>query len=241
MQNKHPISMQEERILVEKAKSGCESSFEELVKNDTEASKSFIRKYFSNEDYVEEAYSQGLLKAWLKLGNFKGKCRFRTWLCRIMKNAALDQIRRDTRVEKIDISSLDGNVDDSDENKDARAFHHYKELSLDSEVNKNSKIEYANFSISLLEKYIDNLPKKLKDCLLLYTQGYSYEEISKIKDIPIGTVMSRIFCARNKFKKLLSSKLKNTLTNAEVGAILEHELLSNLLQGKSFKGDKSRN
>ena len=58
MQNKHPISMQE-RLLVKKAKNGCQSSFEELVKNNTEASKSFIRKYFSNEDYVEEAYSQG--------------------------------------------------------------------------------------------------------------------------------------------------------------------------------------
>lgn len=233
--------MQEERLLVKKAKDGCESSFEELVKNNTEASKSFIRKYFSNEDYVEEAYSQGLLKAWLKLSNFKGKCRFRTWLCRIMKNAALDQVRKDARVEKIDISSLDGNIDDSDENKDVRAFHHYKELSLDSEVNKNSKIEYANFSISLLQKYIDSLPKKLKGCLVLYMKGYSYEEISKIKDIPIGTVMSRIFCARNQFKKLLLNKLKNTLTNAEVGAILEHELLSNLLQRKKYKRDKSRN
>ena len=80
-----------------------------------------------------------VIEGLVKTKNFKGKCRFRTWLCRIMKNAALDQVRKDARVEKIDISSLDGNIDDSDENKDVRAFHHYKELSLDSEVNKNSR------------------------------------------------------------------------------------------------------
>ena len=239
MRDKHPISMAEEKILVQNAKMGCETSFEKLVENDREASKSFIRKYFSNEDYVEEAYSEGLLKAWLKLGNFEGKCRFRTWLCRIMRNAALDEVRRDARVEKIDISSLDGNIDDSDEGKDVRAFHHYKELSLDSEVNKNSKAEYANFSIKLLRNYIDGLPKKLKESLKLYMSGYSYQEISDIKGIPIGTVMSRIHCARKQFKKMLNNKLKNVLTNSEIGAIFEHELLSNLLQRKTPKRIRS--
>ena len=71
-------------------------------------------------------------------------------------------------------------------------------------------------------------------------EGFSYEEISKIEDIPIGTVMSRIFLARSRFKKHLYNKLKNSLTNSELGAIIEHELLSSLLQGKNSKRDKSR-
>ena len=51
--------------------------------------------------------------------------------------------------------------------------------------------------------------------------------------------MSRIFCARKQFKKMLNNKLKNVLTNSEIGAIFEHELLSNLLQRKTPKRSRS--
>ena len=239
MQNKHPIPIEEERILIQKAKDGCQFSFERLVKNDSEASKNYLRRYFKNEDYVEEAYSKALFKAWIKLSKFEGKCRFRTWFSSILRNAALDEVRINNRVEKIDINALDSNGNYS-EDSDNRAFYHYKELSIDSEVYKKSDEDYASFSIELLKKYVDNLPKKNKKCLLLFMEGFSYEEISKIEDIPIGPVMSRIFLARSRFKKHLYNKLKNSLTNSELGAIIEHELLSSLLQGKNSKRDKSR-
>ena len=238
MRNKHPISIGEERILIQKAKNGCQSSFEQLVKNDSEASKNYLRKYFTNEDYIEEAYSKALLKAWVKLSDFEGKCRFRTWFSSILRNAALDEARVNNRVEKIDINVLDSNSNPSEE-VDYRAFHHYKELSMDSEVYKKSNEDYAAFSIDLLKKHVDNLPPKNKRCLFLFMDGYSYEEIAEMENIPIGTVMSRIFLARSKFKKQLQNKLKNSLTNSELGAIIEHELLSSLLQGKNSKRDKS--
>ena len=239
MRNKHPISIEEERVLIQKAKNGCQFSFEQLIKNDSEASKNYLRKYFTNEDYIEEAYSKALLKAWVKLSNFEGKCRFRTWFSSILRNAALDEARVNNRVEKIDINVLDSNSNPP-EDADYRAFHHYKELSVDSEVYKKSNEDYATFSIDLLKKHVDNLPKKNRRCLFLFMDGYSYEEIAKMEDIPIGTVMSRIFLARSKFKKQLQNKLKNSLTNSELGAIIEHELLSSLLQGKNSKRDKSR-
>ena len=214
-------------------------SFEQLIKNDSEASKNYLRKYFTNEDYIEEAYSKALLKAWVKLSNFEGKCRFRTWFSSILRNAALDEARVNNRVEKIDINVLDSNSNPP-EDADYRAFHHYKELSVYSAVYKKSNEDYATFSIDLLKKHVDNLPQKNRRCLFLFMDGYSYEEIAKMEDIPIGTVMSRIFLARSKFKKQLQNKLKNSLTNSELGAIIEHELLSSLLQGKNSKRDKSR-
>ena len=57
----------------------------------------------------------------------------------------------------------------------------------------------------MILKAVDNLPKKMKEVIILYEfEQKSYEEISQKVGVPIGTVKSRLFCAREILKDDLS-------------------------------------
>jgi len=55
-----------------------------------------------------------------------------------------------------------------------------------------------------LLKLMDTLSDQNREAFQLYQDGFSYKEIGKIQQIPIGTVKSRIFFVRNKMKMLIN-------------------------------------
>src|SRR5256714_5976269 len=87
-----PLS--EELMLVQAAKSGDVSAFEELVKRYDRNVFRIAQHITQNREDAEDVVQDAFLKAYQNLGQFQGQSKFYTWLVRIAVNEALMKLRR---------------------------------------------------------------------------------------------------------------------------------------------------
>ena len=143
------------------------------------------------EDLVQETY----IKGWRSFHTFQEGTNLRAWLFRIMTNTYINkynaQQRKPTETELDDVEELFlykrlGSIDQSQ--LSSSAADQLLELFTDDEV-KNALEELPDdFRIPVLLSDVD---------------GFSYKEISKMLEIPIGTVMSRLHRGRKAMQKML--------------------------------------
>ena len=139
------------------------------------------------QDLVQETY----FKAYKNYHQFEGGTNSKAWMFMILKNTFINNYRKLKREpSKVDYDE----IEDIYEN-------------LKSEQSKDNNLDldfYNNLFDDDLSSALAKLPEKMKEVFLLCDlEGYSYEEISEIVDIPIGTVRSRLHRAR----KLLQDEL----------------------------------
>ncbi len=144
-------------------------------------------------DLVQETY----MKAHRFIDKYQEGTNAKAWLFKILKNAYINEYRkkskRPTRVDFEDIVSYH----DSD---DSRVPGY---LDLRQEIFENMMGDEVTIAINAL-------PMDFRTVVLLCdVEGFTYEEISKIIDVPIGTVRSRLFRARNMLKEKLASYATN--------------------------------
>jgi RNA polymerase sigma-70 factor (ECF subfamily) len=142
---------------------------------------SVLRNAADAEDVAQEA----LLRAYQKFDRLQDVNRFRAWLVRITFRLALDRWRSSRRREKREtewaLPSFNPALPTTEEMVDANAFQ------------------------ARLEKALDELPEKSRIVLLMSAiEGYTLEEVSRMLNVPVGTVKSRLFHAR----KALAEKLR---------------------------------
>ncbi len=141
------------------------------------------------EDVVQEAY----VKAIMNLQRFDHRCAFRTWLLRIVTNAATDHIRRRRRrTMLLDFSSwFPGGSSDN---------HEPSKTEDPSLPMQNAELR-ARLDLALGE-----LSQTTRGAFVLYAEaGMTYQEVSEALEIPIGTVMSRIHSARKKLRSIIET------------------------------------
>lgn len=115
-----------------------------------------------------------------KLDTLENVDSFKSWAFRIIYNMAIDAVKQRKK-----------------ESENLKSF------GIIESVKKSSEGESNPIHISLL-KAIKKLPKQKQDIIrLFYSEGYSIIEISTFLGIPIGTVKSRLFKAREKLKSIL--------------------------------------
>ncbi len=146
----------------------------------------FLRSREAAEDVTQEAF----LRAWRAIESFRGE-RFRSWLLRIVANAARDELRRRKRRPQ---RSLDEARDDSDM------------ASIDPVepgLGPQQRAEQAELR-QVLEGALAELPEDWRMVVLLSdVHGLSYEEIAETTGVPLGTVKSRLSRARGRLRDLL--------------------------------------
>jgi RNA polymerase sigma-70 factor (ECF subfamily) len=141
------------------------------------------------EDLVQETF----LRAFRSLHQFKEGTNLRAWLFRIMTNAFINEYRKRTR--RPSNSSLD----------DIEDFYLYDHL-IDSGIQpmdeRPEDIVLGRMTADDVIGALDDLSDDFRQVVLLAdVEGFSYREIAEILDIPVGTVMSRLFRARRKLQK----------------------------------------
>ena len=148
------------------------------------------RNPISAEDLVQEA----ILRAWKNWANFKTGTNCRAWLLRIQTNTFINGYRR-TRTEQdfLDSKRL-GTVADG------------SYLRHGSEIWSNPEKGYEHNNISNpVSAALDRLKPEFRTVLVLSDMNdLSYKEISHLIDVPIGTVMSRLFRARRNMRGMLT-------------------------------------
>jgi RNA polymerase sigma-70 factor (ECF subfamily) len=135
------------------------------------------RSFSLSEADCEDALQETALKAWASRGQLRQKAYFKTWVTRILINECKRLLRKNRRMLPMAELPMDADRCASQEG-------------FDFEI----PLHDALFSLDL--KY--RLPLVLK-----YRDGYSVEEISRILRLPSGTVMTRLYRARNMLKQIL--------------------------------------
>ena len=143
------------------------------------------------EDLVQEAY----LRAFRALDQYRDGTNLRAWLFRIMTNAYINDYRKRSR------RPVNSSLDDIEE------FYLYDHL-IDSGVQPASDqpedIVLNRITADDVLNSLDVLSDDFRHVVLLAdVEGFTYREIAEILDIPVGTVMSRLYRARRKLQSAL--------------------------------------
>lgn len=138
-------------------------------------------------DLVQETY----LKAYRFIDKYDEGTNAKAWLFKILKNAYINEYRKKSkRPTKVDFEDI---VTYHDTDQGASTKYH----DLREEI-------FEDIMGDEVTNAINALPVDFRVVILLCdVEGFTYEEIAKIIDVPIGTVRSRLFRARNMLKEKL--------------------------------------
>ncbi len=145
-----------------------------------------------SNDLVQETY----LKAYRFIDSYVSGTNAKAWLFKILKNAFINEYRkRSKQPSRVDYEEVVGYHDSNDSST-------VEFLDLRQEIYQGmigDEVTYA----------LNSLPVDFRLVVLLCDiEGFTYEEIAKITDIPIGTVRSRLHRARNMLKEKLAEYAK---------------------------------
>ena len=187
--------MDPDRALVEAAAGGSREAFDELVRRHQAAVITLARVLTSGRGDAEDLAQDVFVRAWRSIGTFRGDSTFRTWLHRVAINVIRTSQSRQGRLMRMftargrNDESLDG----------AR---------VGPAVDPASGAEPVDAMLArrqVIDRALATLPDELRVAVTLRDlQGLDYKEIAAALDVPIGTVESRIFRARQKLKPLLA-------------------------------------
>ena len=191
MANKIKFSDKE---LMLKFQNGDELAYNELVNRYKNKLLNFIYRYFGSKDDAEDILQETFIKLYYKKDYYKPISEFSTWIYTIAANLSKTELRKRKRRKTSQLSEM------GVENKE---FDIRYEDDTDLEINT----EYNEHEIN---KAIQDLETPFRTAFILRDiQELSYEEISKITEVPLGTIKSRI----NRARVQLQGKLKEIYKN----------------------------
>ena len=186
-----------DNLLIEQCLKGQQSSFSELIDEYKNMVFSLSYKMTNSLEDAEDISQEVFIRVYKSLYNFNPRYKFSTWLYQLTLNICRDRFRKG----KIPSVSLDTPLN-KDDQKDLRS------IIPDNQNNPEDIImgvEQTNF----INDLITSLPLKYREVIILrHLKDLSYDEMSKILNISLGSVKTRLFRAR----ELLKNKLKKNET-----------------------------
>ncbi|MBN2780823.1 MAG: sigma-70 family RNA polymerase sigma factor [Candidatus Marinimicrobia bacterium] len=188
MMDKEKIKFTDEE-LVARFQQGDERAYIELVKRYKDRLLNFVYRYLNSFEQSEDVVQDTLMKLYTSAHMYREIAKFSTWIFTIAANLAKSELRRLKRRRVVSIHTM--GYDDS-------------EYEIPSEDFDPEKETTSNYGEKQIQEAIDTLPDQFKTVIILReVQQLSYEEISQILGISIGTVKSRINRGRLRLQKLL--------------------------------------
>lgn len=187
------LSQREIEMLVERARQGDRTAFGQLVNEYKDKIYNYVARMLNDPYEAEDVTQEAFLRAYKSLPRFRGASSFHTWLYRIASNLAIDVVRKRKRQDPT--FSLDEPLESDD--------GEYERELPDETGGPEDRTSTRETRVAVRRAIMD-LPEKLRDVMILYElQGETYEDIADILDVPLGTVKSRLFNARNRLKDSL--------------------------------------
>ncbi len=145
------------------------------------------------KDLVQDTY----LKAYRFIESFQKGTNAKAWLFRILKNSFINDYRKKSKEpNKVDYQEVET---------------YYNSEEVDRQITPDLRVESLKDMIGdEISNALNSLDVDFKTVIILCDlEGFKYEEMAKILDIPIGTVRSRLHRARNLLKEKLSEYAKS--------------------------------
>ena len=183
---------QRDAALVDRLKRGEAKALDELFRRHRDAACAVAFRMLGNREDALDTVQESFIHVMRGIEGFRGQSSFRTWLYRIVVHASLDYRRyRALRTAE----SLDAET--------------ALEPAADGPGQRSAPDEAIEHDLRrAIDKALTNISEKNRAALVLYAlEGMSYKEVADVLNISVGTVMSRIFNARQRLRELLASEI----------------------------------
>ncbi|QSE97444.1 RNA polymerase sigma factor [Fulvivirga lutea] len=165
-----------DELLIIRCNEGDQKAFELLVKRWNKKLLAFTYRYVKDFEVSKDIVQDSWVSIFNAMHKLKEPAKFHSWAFRITYNKIIDQFKKSQKDHDIRASEEIQHPNEESEQPDVRT-------------------------------YLNKLPPEQKTVLtLFYLEELSIMDISKVLDIPIGTVKSRIFYAREKLKEIINKK-----------------------------------
>jgi len=179
--------------LMEKFQSGYEQAFNLLVDRYQDRLHNFLYRYTHNHQDCEDLVQETFYRVFRSRHSYERIAKFSTWMYTIAINLAKSLYKKKKRMTKVTIHK------DPDDSED-------RPMKLeDTDILPDDSL-HEKMCMDELEKALKELSDDFREVVVLRDiQQLSYEEISEIADLPMGTVKSRINRGRAKLQELLEN------------------------------------
>lgn len=168
---------------------GDRAALDELFRRYRSVAYRVAYRLLGREADALDAVQDGFVNALTHLDRFGGRSAFKTWLLRVVCNAALDVGRQRKRGERVPQAPANPPPD---------------HFGPDDSAPADAGLERADLRRSI-DAALAKLPDAQRQTFVLHVEGeLTYREVADAMGISIGTVMSRLFYARQKLKELLA-------------------------------------
>ena len=187
---------EEDRALIARAQAGDRAAFRKLVERHQRRAFAIALGLVRDENDARELVQDAFLRVFKSLGSFQGDSSFFTWLYRIITNLSIDLIRKPGRQTR-DFDEAQLELDESS----------------DLDLPFLSRLDGADPAEAVrrgeigerLRAALDALPSYHRAVIVMRElQGLSYEEMAQAANVSKGTIMSRLFHARQKLQRALA-------------------------------------
>ncbi len=190
---------EEDRALVEQARTGDKNAFRLLVQKHQRRAFAVALSLVRDENDAREIVQEAFIRVYRNLERFEGSSSFFTWLYRIVTNLAIDHKRKPSRR---DHDSLEAGAAD-----DEAPIQLVAPLAMDpGELVQRRQIGES------IQRALDALPAYHRAVILMReVEGLSYQEMAEAMSVSKGTIMSRLFHARQKLQLALAECYREQL------------------------------
>ena len=179
--------------LMELFQEGKERAFNELVSRYQVRLHNFLYRYTKDHQDCEDLVQETFLRVHKSKHSYERIAKFSTWMYTIALNLAKSLYKRKQRMYQISIHKDETDPDD-------------REVVLeDSHILQDEEL-HEKLCMEQLEKALMELPEEFREVVMLRDlQQLSYEEVTELTGVPMGTVKSRINRGRAQLQHLLKN------------------------------------
>lgn len=178
-----PSSLIDDQTLVAETLAGRHEAFGTLVERYDRAVYHLAYRTLRDQEEARDAAQEAFFKAYRSLRTFKPGAKFSTWIFAIVYHACCDRLARRKRY--------------SNEELPERA---------DTAAGPESEA-IASDEARRLRAAIAQLPEKYRTVITLYhLQGRQYDEIAQVLGVPMGTVKTHLFRAKEQLRRILNEQ-----------------------------------
>ncbi len=181
-------------MLVERARDGDQKAYAELMGKYRDAIYYMLLKMVNNATDAEDLTIEAFGKAFRNIGQYTPSFAFSTWLFKIATNNCIDFIRK----KRGSTISLDQSID---QNETIIPSDSIRADTMDPEMNMINQQK-----VKMLRDVVAKMKPRYRLLVeLRYFNEYSYEEISKELNLPVGTVKAQLFRARELLNNIIGN------------------------------------
>jgi RNA polymerase sigma-70 factor (ECF subfamily) len=191
------LSTLEDRELAERACSGFEGAYRELLRRYERPVFSLVFRVVRDRSTAEDLSQEAFVRAFQAIGTYDPSYKFSSWIFKIANNLTIDHLRR----RKLDTVSIEGSPHaDTPEAQERSRIH------LEATGENPERFTENRELGGHIEQAIAKLRPEYRTAVLLrHVEGYGYEEVAEIMEVPLGTAKTFIHRGRLQLKQLLAS------------------------------------